>query len=251
MLRSRGLVVAAALGAVICASAARARAQATPTPVSASTSAPSASPTSSPPKPSEAPLPSCLDETMRDELGREMKPRGVQARDFIKKHKLELVGHGGLYSGDLISSSYVYGGSAAFFFTEDFGIEGRFDVTHIALAQDGPIEQFFGDVPHFDAGKGYLALANMIWSPIHAKMKMGGGIVHSDILLSAGAGRLIHDSVQGVTYDAGLSLDLFTTHWVTFRFDVRDVMAVQEAIAETRFTHNLMATAGLAIWIPL
>ena len=199
--------------------------------------------------PSESPLPSCLDETIRDELGREMKPRGVQKRDFIKKGKLELVGHGGLYSGDLTSSSWIAGGSAAFFFTEDFGFEGRFDVTHMALDLDSPLAQFFGDA-HFKPGRAYLALGNLIWAPIHAKMKMGDGIVHADILLSAGAGRLIHDSVQGVTYDAGLSLDLFTTHWITFRFDARDVMTVQEAVAETRFTHNIVATAGLALWIP-
>jgi len=203
-----------------------------------------------PAKPSDAPLPSCLDETIRDELGRELKPRGVQERDFLKKHKLELVAHGGLYSGDLTSSSYVYGGSLAFFFTEDFGIEGRFDVTNMTVDLDSPLAQFFGE-GHFKPGKAYLALGNFIWSPIHAKMKIGDGIVHADILLTAGAGRLIHDSVQGVTYDAGLSLDLFTTHWLTFRFDARDVMAVQEAVAETRFTHNIVATAGLAFWIPL
>jgi outer membrane beta-barrel protein len=200
-------------------------------------------------RPSDAPLPSCLDETIKDELGRELKPRGVQKRDFIKSGKLELVGHGGLYSGDLTSSSYVYGGSLAFWVTEDLGIEGRFDVTHIALDLDSPLAQFFGE-GHFKPGRGYLALGNFIWSPIHAKTKMGGGIVHADIMLTAGAGRLIHDSVQGVTYDAGMSLDLFTTHWITFRFDARDVMTVQEAVAETRFTHNLVATAGLALWIP-
>jgi outer membrane beta-barrel protein len=237
VLRSTGRFVVAA---AIAAAAGQARAQpapAAPTPPSAA-------------KPSESPLPSCLDETIRDELGRELKPRGVQARDFLKKHKLELVAHGGLYSGDLTSSSYVYGGTASWFFTEDFGVEARFDVTHLTLDLDSPLAQFFGDA-HFKPGRAYLALGNFIWSPIHAKMKMGGGIVHADILLTAGAGRLIHDSVQGVTYDAGLSLDLFTTHWVTFRFDVRDVMAIQEAVAETRFTHNLVATTGLAFWIPL
>lgn len=241
MLRSTGRFVVAA--AIATAAAGRARAQ--PAPAS-----PQAPTTPSAAKPSESPLPSCLDETIRDELGRELKPRGVQARDFIKKHKLELVGHGGLYSGDLTSSSYIYGGTASWFFTEDFGVEARFDVTRLTLDLDSPLAQFFGDA-HFKPGRAYLALGNFIWSPIHAKMKMGGGIVHADILLTAGAGRLIHDSVQGVTYDAGVSLDLFTTHWVTFRFDVRDVMAIQEAVAETRFTHNLVATTGLAFWIPL
>ncbi len=231
---------------MLCRASADASAQPTPAPISP---AQPASATGAA-KPSESPLPSCLDETIRDELGRELKPRGVQARDFLKKHKLELVAHGGLYSGDLTSSSYIYGGTATWFFTEDLGVEARFDVTRLTLDLDSPLAQFFGD-SHFKPGRAYLALGNLIWSPIHAKMKMGGGIVHADILLSAGAGRLIHDSVQGVTYDAGMSLDLFTTHWVTFRFDFRDVMAIQEAVAETRFTHNLVATTGLAFWIPL
>lgn len=236
MLRSIGGV------SLACAVAIAGRAHAQP-------AAPAAAPAPGAAKPSESPLPSCLDETIRDELGRELKPRGVQARDFLKKHKLELVGHGGLYSGDLTSSSYVYGGSVAWFFTEDLGIEGRFDVTNMRVDLDAPLAQFFGD-SHFKPGKAYLALANFVWSPIHAKLKMGDGIVHADILITAGAGRLIHDSVQGVTYDAGLSLDLFTSHWITLRFDARDVMAVQEAVAETRFTHNIVATAGLALWIP-
>jgi len=203
-----------------------------------------------PARPSDAPLPSCMDETIKDELGRQVKPKGVQRRYFLKKHKLELVAHGGLYSGDLTSSSWIAGGSLAWFFTEDFGIEARFDVTPIRLDLDQPLGQFFGDT-HFKPGTGYLALGNLLWAPIHAKLKMAGGIVHSDILFTAGAGRLIHDSVQGVTYDAGVSLELFTTHWITFRFDARDVMAVQEAVAETRFTNNFVATAGLALWIPL
>jgi outer membrane beta-barrel protein len=199
--------------------------------------------------PSEAPLPSCLDESIRDELGRELRPRGVQKRDFLKNKKLELVARGGLYSGDLTSSSWIGGGALAFFVTEDLGFQVSFDVTPIALDIDEPLADFFGD-DRFEAGLGYLAMGGVVWSPIHAKLKIGDGIVHADILLNAAAGRLFHDSVQGVAFDAGLGLDLFTTGIVTFRFDVRDVMAVQEAVAETRYTHNIVATAGIALWIP-
>ena len=73
-------------------------------------------------KPSDAPLPSCLDQTIAGELGSTLKPRGVQKRDFLKRHKLELVAHGGLYGGDLTSSTWFAGGSLGFFLTEDFGI---------------------------------------------------------------------------------------------------------------------------------
>ncbi len=202
-----------------------------------------------PARPSEAPLPSCLDATLKDELGRELKPRGVQKRDFIKNKKLQLTARGGLYAGDLTSSSWVGGGALSFWFTEDLGLELGFQVTPIALDLDAPLAEFFGD-DRFENGLGYLPLANLVWSPIHTKMKMGNGIVHGDIMVFAGGGRLIHDSVQGATFDAGLALELFTTGVLTFRFEARDVMAVQEAVAETRFTNNLMATLGLSLWIP-
>ena len=200
-------------------------------------------------RPSDAPLPSCLDQSIRDELGRELRPRGVQQRDFQKDGRLELLIRGGLYAGDLTSSSWIGGGALALWFTEDFGIEAGFDVTPIALDLDDPLADFFGD-DRFEKGLGYLPLANLLWSPVHTKMKIGDDIVHGDFLLFAGGGRLFHDSVQGVTFDAGVALELFTSRWLTLRFDARNVMAVQEAVAETRFTNNLMATMAVALWIP-
>lgn len=200
-------------------------------------------------RPSEAPLPSCLDQSIADELGERIRPRGVQKREFLKNGKLELVARGGLFAADLLSSSYAYGGALAFFFTEDLALELSFDVTPVALDLDEPVAGFFGD-DRFEPSNGYLALAGLLWSPIHAKLKIGDGILHSDIMLAAGAGRLFHDSVQGVTFDAGLIVELYTSRWITFRFDVRDVVAVQEAVAETRLTNNIIATMGLALWIP-
>jgi outer membrane beta-barrel protein len=206
-------------------------------------------PAALPSLPSEAPLPSCLDQSMKDELGRELRPRGVQKRDFMKDGKVELIARGGLYSGDLTSSSWIGGGALSFFFTEDFGVQLSFDVTPIALDLDEPLAEFFGD-DRFEKDLGYLALGGLVWSPIHAKLKIGDGIVHTDILFHAGAGRLVHDSVQGITFDAGMALDIFTTSVLTVRLEAHDIMAVQEAVAETRYTHNIVALAGLAIWIP-
>jgi len=200
--------------------------------------------------PSEAPLPSCLDRTIRDELGNQLKPRGVQKRNFLKRKHLELAAKGGLYGGDLTSSSWIGGGGLVYWITEDLGVQGSFEVTPIALDLDSPLQQFFG-TQHFRPGMGYLALGDLLWSPIHAKMKIGGGIVHGDLITEFGAGRLIHDSVQGVTFDAGFMLDLFTTRIFTIRFEARDVMAVQEAVAQTRFTNNIVTTGGFAFWIPL
>lgn len=230
--------------AVACGLAAPAIAFAQPKPTVAA-----ADPTAKPAKPSDAPLPSCLDQSIRDQLGEQLKPRGVQKRDFKKDNKLVLVAHGGLYGGDMTSSSWIAGGSLGYFFTEDLGIDASFDLIPLTLDLDAPLDKFFGD-NRFTPGMSYLAMGHLQWSPIHAKMKMGGGIVHADFLLFAGAGRQFHDAVQGIALDAGFALDLFVTRALTIRFDTRNLMAVQEAAGETRYTNNLVATVGLALYIP-
>lgn len=202
-----------------------------------------------PARPSDAPLPSCLDQTIRDQLGAELKPRGVQKRDFQKDNKLVLVAHGGLFGGDLTSSSWIAGGSLGYFFTEDLGIQAEFDLTPLTLDLDAPLDKFFGD-NRFEPGMAYVALGNLMWSPIHAKLKTGGGIVHADIMLFAGGGRMIHDAVQGLSFDAGMAIDLFVSKLVTIRIDTRDLMAIEEIAGETRYTNNFVTTAGIAVWIP-
>ncbi|MFN0251162.1 MAG: outer membrane beta-barrel domain-containing protein [Kofleriaceae bacterium] len=238
MPRSIGGIALAAC-AVVCSASASASAQPK---VAAAT-------TDKPAKPSDAPLPSCLDQSIRDQLGETLKPRGVQKRDFKKDNKLVLLAHGGLYGGDMTSSSWIAGGSLGYWFTEDLGLDVSFDLIPLTLDLDAPLDQFFGD-NRFTPGMSYLAMSHFLWSPIHAKMKMGGGIVHADFLVFAGAGRQFHDAVQGIAFDAGMALDLFVTRALTIRFDVRDLMAVQEAAGETRFTNNIVATIGLALYIP-
>lgn len=199
--------------------------------------------------PSDAPLPSCLDQTIKDELGERLRPRGVQKRFFLKNKHFELATHGGMLAADLLSTSYLYGGSLTFFFTEDLGVELRVDRTYVSLDLDAPVAEFFGD-DRFEPGSAYNAMASLVWSPIHAKLKVGGSIVHSDIMLAFGAGRLFHDSVQGITFNAGVIMQLYLTKWFAIRFDFRDLVAVQEAVAETRLTNNFLVTAGLSFWIP-
>jgi len=200
-------------------------------------------------RPSDAPVPSCLDQSIVNELGETLHPRGVQKRDFLKRGQLEILARGGLFAGDLLSSSYIVGGAVAWFATEDFGIEGSFDMTYVKLDLDKPLADFTG-ANRFQGGRGYLALGNLLWSPVHAKMKMGERIVHGDFLVTAGGGRLFHDSAQGIAFDGGLLLDLFLSKWFTIRVDLRDVVLVQEAVAETRLTNNLVLTGGLALWLP-
>jgi len=226
-----------------------ARAQAPVATAGAAAGSTNAAGTEAPAKPSDAPLPSCLDQTIAGELGETLKPRGVQKKNFLKRHKINLVAHGGLYAGDLTSSAWIAGGTLGYFITEDFGLAAEFDLTPLTLDLDKPLNQFFGD-NRFKAGMAYVALGNAMWAPIHAKLKLGGGIVHTDIMLFGGGGRMIHDAVQGLSFDAGAAIDFFVSGFATIRLDTRDLMAIEEIAGDTRFTHNIIATAGLSLWIP-
>ncbi len=240
VLRSWGVALATL---AICTRPAAAEDDADPAPVE------KAGPDKSPSKPSDAPLPSCLDQTIRDQLGEQLKPRGVQKRDFKKNKKIVLGAQGGLFGGDLTSSSWIAGGSLGFFFTEDFGFQAEFAMTPLTLDLDAPLNKFFGD-NRFDPGMAYVAMGNLLWSPVHAKLKLGGGIVHADMMFFVGGGRMFHDAVQGLSFDAGMALDLFVTRALTIRFDFRDLMAVEEIAGETRYTNNFITTAGLALYLP-
>jgi outer membrane beta-barrel protein len=202
-------------------------------------------------KPSQTPPPpSCLDRSISDELGASLRVRGVQKKTFLKKYRFEVVAHGGLFAADLLSTSYQWGGALAWFLTEDLGFETSFDVTPVALDLDKPVAKFFGD-PRFEGGTGYLVQAGVLWTPIHFKLKTAdGGIVHGDALVALSGGRLIHETAQGLSTSGGISIELFPSRWLSFRFDLRDVMLIQEAVAETRYTHNITALAGLGLWIP-
>jgi outer membrane beta-barrel protein len=201
-------------------------------------------------KPSDLPPPSCHAPSISDELGQTQQRKGVQQREFLKRGKLAISPRGGLFAADLVSSTYMYGGELQVYLTERLGLWSSVDVAPMALDLEEPLGRFFGD-NRFERGLGFLALGGLRFSPIHGKLKMGERIVHADLLLSAGAGRLIHESSQGVALSAGASLELFTTSWLTLRFDVRDVAAVQEAVGETRLGHNIVASGGVSIWLPL
>jgi outer membrane beta-barrel protein len=196
-------------------------------------------------KPSDAAVPTsvCLED---DDLR-----KGVQARTFLKRHHIEIAPEGGLYASDLLSSTYAWGGSVAFYVTEDLGIEATFTYSPVALAVDNSLTAFFGD-SRFTEGRGYLGMAGLLWSPIHFKVKTSGeSVLHGDIELGLGAGKLWSDTVQGYAVQAGPRVELYLLRWLSLRLDVRDVMLIQEAVAETRFTNNITVLGGFGIWIPL
>jgi outer membrane beta-barrel protein len=176
--------------------------------------------------------------------------RGVQKRDFLKKHRFELAALGGAYASDALSSTYVYGGAASFFFSEDFGIEAMVLRNPVSYRLQDPIVAA-GLLHSFKSGMAWNGLAAMLWSPVHAKLRFSARhITHADLLIVAGAGQTLTDAAQGLTFQVGIGLKLYLARFVSLRIDVRDLIIPQEVLGHAQNTHNVITMFGVCGWVP-
>ena len=60
----------------------------------------------------------------------------------------------------------------------------------------------------------------------------------------------VSQTVQGTTFDAGIGLKLYANRWLAVRFDLRDYVILQEAVAVQRVTNNIVGPLGLSLFIP-
>jgi outer membrane beta-barrel protein len=175
--------------------------------------------------------------------------KGVQKRDFLKRHRFELSAVGGWYASDALSSTYAYGGALAFYPSEDFGVELLVTRSPVQFRLEEPFSGFTAE-HHFVGGNAWQAIGSMLWSPIHAKFKFTEQtIIHGDVFAVGGAGRTFDASVMGLTWEAGVGLKLYLSKYVTFRFDVRDFLLPQEVLGRGRITNNVTALGGLSFWL--
>jgi len=176
--------------------------------------------------------------------------KGVQRRDFLKRHRFELSALGGFYASDALSSTYSYGGALAFYPSEDFGVEVLVTRAPVKFRLEEPFSAFDQE-HHFTPSKAYQGIVSLLWSPIHAKLRFSDkSIIHSDIFAVLGGGRTFHESVLGLTWEAGLGIKLYFFHYVTLRFDVRDFLLPQEVLGQGRITNNVTVLGGLSVWLP-
>jgi outer membrane beta-barrel protein len=177
------------------------------------------------------------------------KRKGVQRRDFLKKHRFEIGAVGGWYASDALSSTYSYGGAVAFYPSEDFGLEVLVTRTPMKFRLEEPFSAFDAE-RHFTPSVAYQGIASLIWSPIHAKFKFTEAtIIHGDIFALAGAGRTFHETVLGLTWEAGFGLKLYFSRFVTFRLEVRDFLIPQEVLGRGRSTNNITILGGFSLWV--
>jgi outer membrane beta-barrel protein len=175
--------------------------------------------------------------------------KGVQRRDFLKRHRRELSALGGFYASDILSSTYSYGGALAFYPSEDFGVELLVTRSPVQFRLEDPFQGFTQE-NHFGGGDAWQGIFSLLWSPIHAKFKFTEQtIIHGDVFAVGGAGRTFHESVMGLTWEAGAGLKLYLSKHVTFRLDLRDFLLPQEVLGRGHITNNVTLLGGLSFWL--
>ena len=174
--------------------------------------------------------------------------KGVQRRDFLKKHRFELSGLGGFYASDALSSTYSYGGALAFYPSEDFGLEFLLTRTPMQFRLEQAFTAF-DQQTHFSPTIAWQGIASLLWSPIHAKFKFSDTtIIHGDLFAVVGAGRTGDPTVLGLTWEAGVGAKLYFNRFFAFRLDLRDFLLPQEVLGRGRITNNVTVLAGLSLW---
>jgi len=177
------------------------------------------------------------------------KRKGVQRRDFLKKHRFELSGLGGFYASDALSSTYSYGGALAFYPSEDFGLELLVTRTPMQFRLEEAFTAF-DQQTHFQQSVAWQGIFSLLWSPIHAKFKFTENtIIHGDLFAVAGAGRTFDPTVLGLTWEAGTGAKLYFNKYFAFRLDLRDFLLPQEVLGRGRITNNVTLLAGLSLWL--
>ena len=174
--------------------------------------------------------------------------KGVQRRPFLKRHRFEVAAVGGLYASDVLSSTYTFGGAGSFYFSEDFALEVLITHAPVDFALEKPFTSFDCKT-RFESGSATQAMASMLFVPMQAKFKFSEeGIYPADIFIVGGVGRTFHDTVQGLTWEAGVGMRLFLGKYFDLRLDVRDFIVPQEVLGRARISNNLLVTLGVGVW---
>ena len=192
----------------------------------------------------------CIDENVKADLFAKRKQRTSRERLFQQTNRHELTAWGGYYVSDLFDGTYTVGGAYTYHMTEDLGVEASGSYTRLTSSGGPELERTFlvlQNKPRRQLGFD----ANLVWVPAHAKMRLGGGISHLDLYVTAGGG--VVDSVlsSDLAANAGLGMKFFLGHAYAIRVDVRDHFFREQLLAEKEFVNDLTATLGFSLYLPM
>jgi outer membrane beta-barrel protein len=192
----------------------------------------------------------CIDQEIADRLAIKRKRRGAVDRLFVKQGRHELSIDAGYYASDLLSGTYIAGGSYTYNMTDETAVEFAGWWTHANADVVRALEDKRGVVLTDTYARMIFAESLLVWSPVYGKLRLGGTIVHFDLHADAGVGVIDSNTSRGAAGVVGFGIKLFSGQAVAFRIDARDRTFRQDLLDERFLVNDLAITMGLSVFLP-
>jgi outer membrane beta-barrel protein len=192
----------------------------------------------------------CIDQDIADRLAIKRKRRGAVDRLFVKQGRHELTVGGGYYESDLLSGTYIIGGSYTYHMTDETAVEFAGWWTHANADIIRALEDRRGVVLTETYEPMTFVESLLIWSPVYGKLRLGGSIIHFDLHADIGVGVLDSKTSRGAAGVIGFGIKLFMGQAVAFRIDARNRTFRQDLLDERFLVNDSAITAGLSVFLP-
>ncbi len=194
---------------------------------------------------------SCVDEKLKKELIDQKRGRRADERDFIKQGRHELTLFGGYYVSDLLDGTYVVGGMYTYHLTEDVGIEASLGFSQIKSSVARRLEEDHSVTILPKRDNVYLVFTDVVWSPIHGKMRVfADSIVHFDLHAAVGVGIIDNSTSFGAAGQFGLGAKVLLGRSWALRLDVRDHLYRQQILTVRQYVQDISVTLGVSVFLP-
>jgi outer membrane beta-barrel protein len=192
----------------------------------------------------------CIDQEIADRLAIKRKRRGAVDRLFVKQGRHELSAGGGYYASDLLSGTYILGGSYTYHMTDETAVEFAGWWTHANADIIRALEDKRGTVVADTYAREIFAESLLVWSPVYGKLRLGGSVVHFDLHADVGVGVIDSNTSRGAAGVLGFGMKLFTGQAIAFRIDARNRTFRQELLDERFLVNDSAITASVSLFLP-
>ena len=192
----------------------------------------------------------CIDQEIADRLALKRKRRGAVDRLFVKQGRHELSGGGGYYASDLLSGTYIAGGSYTYHMTDETGVEFAGWWTHANADIIRALEAKRAVVLTDTYAQMIFAESLLVWSPVYGKLRFGGSVVHFDLHADLGVGVIDSKTSRGAAGVLGFGMRLFMGQAAAIRIDMRDRVFRQELLDDRFLVNDSAITASLSLFLP-
>jgi outer membrane beta-barrel protein len=193
----------------------------------------------------------CVDEKEKKALIEAKRGRRMDQRDFTKAARHELTLQGGYYVSDLLDGTFIVGAAYTYHLTEDVGIEASFGYSQVRSSVAKRLEQDRGVTILPKEDRVYLVFTDLVWSPLHGKMRVfADTIVHFDLHAAVGVGVIDNSTSYGAAGQFGLGGKILLGKSWGLRLDLRDHLYRQQILQSNQYVNDIALTIGVSVFLP-